>query len=53
MRVAFNPGYLGSGIDAIEEDKVRIEMSDPQRPVLVKGSSQDDFVYLLMPIRVS
>lgn len=53
MRVAFNPTYLSNGIDAVEDARVRIELADPQRPVLVRGGEDAAFVYLLMPIRVS
>lgn len=53
MRVAFNAGYLEAGVSAVDGDAVRIELSDPQRPALVRGESGRDFLYLLMPIRVS
>jgi DNA polymerase-3 subunit beta len=53
MRVAFNATYLENGVDAVEGDTVRIELSEAQRPVLVRASREDPFVYLLMPIRVS
>lgn len=53
MRVAFNPAYLENGVDAVGTDTVRLELSDAQRPVLVRGPGAEEFVYLLMPIRVS
>lgn len=53
MRVAFNPAYLENGVEAVETETVRLEFSDPQRPVLVRGKDEGGFVYLLMPIRVS
>jgi DNA polymerase-3 subunit beta len=53
MRAAFNPTYLETGIAATESDDVVIEFSDSQRPALVHAPEDRDFLYLLMPIRVS
>lgn len=53
MRAAFNPAYLETGIAATESEDVVIEFSDPQRPALVHAPGDRDFIYLLMPIRVS
>lgn len=53
MRVAFNPQYLEAGVDAVEGERARIELSDPQRPAVVRAPEGEDFTYLLMPIRVS
>ncbi|MGH2757943.1 MAG: DNA polymerase III subunit beta [Actinomycetota bacterium] len=53
MRTAFNPTYLEAGIAATEGEEVVIEFSDPQRPALVHAPGDREFLYLLMPIRVS
>jgi DNA polymerase-3 subunit beta len=53
IRTAFNPSYLETGIAATETDEVVIEFSDPQRPALIHSPGDRDFLYLLMPIRVS
>jgi DNA polymerase-3 subunit beta len=53
MRTAFNASYLEAGIAATEGEEVVIELSDPQRPALVHAPGDRDFLYLLMPIRVS
>lgn len=53
MRVAFNAGYLETGVVAVEGDDVQIELADAQRPVLVHAPGDRAYVYLLMPIRVS
>jgi DNA polymerase-3 subunit beta len=52
MRVAFNPAYLQGGVEAVEDERVRIELADAQRPCLVRGAAADRFVYLLMPVRI-
>jgi DNA polymerase-3 subunit beta len=53
MRAAFNATYLETGIGATDGDEVVIDMSDPQRPALIHAPDDRQFLYLLMPIRVS
>jgi DNA polymerase III subunit beta len=53
MRVAFNPSYLEAGISATTTDDVVMDLTDPQRPVLIHEPDDQEFLYLLMPIRVS
>lgn len=53
MLVGFNPDYLMSGVDAIDADEVTISMRDPVKAVVLNGVGKDDYLYLLMPLRVS
>jgi len=52
MTVAFNPDYLSSGVDAVSGDEVAITFSDPMRPAVLRGVGHEDYLYLLMPVRV-
>lgn len=52
MTVAFNPDYLMAGIDAIDSDDVTLATMDPMKPAVLRGVGQDDYLYLLMPVRV-
>jgi DNA polymerase III subunit beta len=52
MTVAFNPDYLAAGIDAIDSDDVTLATMDPMKPAVLRGVGQDDYLYLLMPVRV-
>lgn len=52
MTVAFNPEYLASGIDAVEGDEVTLSTLDPMKPAVLRGVGHDDYLYLLMPVRV-
>jgi DNA polymerase-3 subunit beta len=52
MTVAFNPDYLAAGIDAINSDDVTLATMDPMKPAVLRGVGQDDYLYLLMPVRV-
>jgi len=58
MTVAFNPDFLLEGIEAIPGDEVVLETLDALKPATLKPvtASTDggtDFLYLLMPVRVS
>jgi len=53
MTIAFNPDYLLDGLDAARGDEVRIETIGDNKPAVLRGSEAEDFLYLLMPVRVS
>jgi DNA polymerase-3 subunit beta len=52
MTVAFNPDYLAAGIDAVEGSDVTLSTLDPMKPAVIRGVGHDDYLYLLMPVRV-
>jgi len=52
MTIAFNTRYLMDGVNAVQDEKVVIETSDPLKPGLLLGSDSRDFQYLLMPVRL-
>jgi len=51
--IAFNPSYLIDGVEAVLGDEVIVETADGTRAATVRGAEEDDFRYLLMPVRVS
>ena len=51
--VAFNPDFLIDGLQAISSDDVVVETLDTSKPAIVRASEGGDFLYLLMPVRVS
>lgn len=53
VRVGFNPTYLIDGLEALPAGDVLIEILDAMKPVTLKSSEKDDYLYLLMPVRVS
>ena len=52
VTIAFNTRYLTDGVNAVATDEVVIETSDPLKPGLISGAGDDDFRYLLMPVRL-
>ncbi|MDH5236562.1 MAG: DNA polymerase III subunit beta, partial [Acidimicrobiia bacterium] len=53
LTVAFNPDYLLQGIDVTGGDEVTLETVDELKPALLRMVGSDEFLYLLMPVRVS
>jgi DNA polymerase-3 subunit beta len=51
--VAFNPDYLQAGVEAATGDEVTLETVDALKPALLRSIDSTEFLYLLMPVRVS
>ena len=51
MTIAFNPGYLMEGVEAVVGDEVVIESTDAVKAAVVHGTDSPEFLYLLMPTR--
>ena len=52
MVVAFNPAYLVEAVEAAGGDEVVIQMVDSLKPAVIHPSEGDDYLHLLMPVRV-
>lgn len=52
MTVAFNADYLAAGVDAADADEVTLSAVDPMKPAVIRAVGRDDYLYLLMPVRV-
>jgi DNA polymerase-3 subunit beta len=52
VSIAFNPRYLQDGVTAIPGDAIRIRVIDSFKPSVIDGGDDDEFLYLLMPVRV-
>jgi DNA polymerase-3 subunit beta len=52
VTIAFNPRYLQDGVGAIPGDKIRIRVIDAFKPSVVDSGSDEEYLYLLMPVRV-
>jgi len=51
--IAFNPEFLLDGLGAISTEEVSLETLDTSKPAIVRSADGGDFLYLLMPVRVS
>jgi DNA polymerase-3 subunit beta len=53
LTVAFNSQFLLDGIDAAATDEVVVESIDPLKPAVMRATDSNDFLYLLMPVRIA
>ncbi len=53
LTVAFNPDYLIDGIEVTPGEEVTLQTVDALKPAVMRSAESDDFLYLLMPVRVS
>jgi DNA polymerase-3 subunit beta len=52
MEIGFNAEFLRDGLDSVDSDSVKFKLISPLRPAVLEGES-DDYVYLIMPIRLA
>ncbi len=53
LTVAFNAQFLLDGAQAVAGNEVVLEALDPLKPATLRAVDQADFMYLLMPVRIS
>jgi DNA polymerase III subunit beta len=59
ISIAFNPGYLIDGLNALDAAQARLSFTVPSRPAVISapadadGTGGEDYRYLLMPVRLS
>ncbi|MEZ5341164.1 MAG: DNA polymerase III subunit beta [Acidimicrobiales bacterium] len=53
LTVAFNPQYLLEGIEVTPGETVTLSTIDELKPVVLRADEVAEFLYLLMPVRVS
>lgn len=49
LAIGFNPGYLTDALRAVDENRVTLRMSEPNKPLLMEAGS---FRYVLMPVNL-
>lgn len=53
VKIAFNGQYLLDGLTAVSEEDVLIKLLDPLKPGLIQPAKSEEFLYLIMPVRLS
>ncbi|MGH2952876.1 MAG: DNA polymerase III subunit beta [Solirubrobacterales bacterium] len=53
LEIAFNPQFLIEGVESIESEELALQLSSPLRPGLLRPVGDEDFSYLVMPIRLN
>ena len=52
LEIGFNAEFLRDGVESIVGENVRLKLISPLRPAVLQGDG-DDFLYLIMPIRLA
>jgi DNA polymerase-3 subunit beta len=52
LEIGFNAEFLRDGLDSVDSPSVRFKLISPLRPAVLEGEG-DDYVYLIMPIRLA
>jgi DNA polymerase III subunit beta len=53
LEIGFNPEFVRDGLESIDSDEVVLKLISPLRPGLLEPAGDDDFRYLVMPIRLN
>jgi DNA polymerase III subunit beta len=53
LEIGFNAEFLRDGIDSVVGETVRFRLISPLRPCVLQAEGSDDFLYLIMPIRLA
>jgi DNA polymerase-3 subunit beta len=52
LSIAFNPEYVVEGLKAMGTEKVTLSLTTPTNPALFEPEGQEDYKYVIMPMRV-
>jgi DNA polymerase-3 subunit beta len=52
IKVMFNPRYFIETLNVIEEDKVKLNIINEEKPCLIQGESNDRYLSVIMPMRI-
>jgi len=52
MEIAFNANYLIDGLNSISEEEVLLELNNPLKPGILRPVDAQNFIYLVMPVRI-
>ena len=52
MEIAFNCGYFLEGLMMIKTEKTVMELQSPLHPGIIKAQAEQDYLYLVMPVRI-
>ncbi len=51
--VAFNPDYFKIGVQAAPGDEIVLHTADALKPAVIRSPVSEDYLYLIMPVRVT
>src|SRR6478752_4673578 len=52
LEIGFNAEFLRDGLESVDSESIKFKLISPLRPAVLEGET-DDYVYLIMPIRLA
>jgi DNA polymerase III subunit beta len=53
FEIGFNPEFLRDGLESLDSNEFVLKLISPVRPGLIESPDSADFIYLIMPIRLT
>jgi DNA polymerase-3 subunit beta len=53
LEIGFNAEFLRDGVESVQGETIRMRLISPLRPCVLQAEGADDFLYLIMPIRLA
>jgi DNA polymerase III subunit beta len=53
LEIGFNAEFLRDGVESVTGETIRMRLISPLRPCVLQAEGADDFLYLIMPIRLA
>jgi DNA polymerase-3 subunit beta len=53
LEIGFNAEFLRDGVESVTGETIRFRLISPLRPCVLQAEGSDDFLYLIMPIRLA
>jgi DNA polymerase-3 subunit beta len=53
LEIGFNAEFLRDGVESVGDETIRMRLISPLRPCVLQSEADDDFLYLIMPIRLA
>ncbi|HLH68771.1 MAG TPA: DNA polymerase III subunit beta, partial [Candidatus Dormibacteraeota bacterium] len=53
LQIAFNARYLSDALGVIDCERVELRFDGPLSPGLIKPPGAEDYLYVIMPVRVA
>lgn len=52
VEIGFNSHYVNEGLSVVDSDQVSLEIQGPLKPGIMKGVGEENYLYLVMPVRI-
>jgi DNA polymerase-3 subunit beta len=51
LDISVNVRYMQEVLQRMDNEEVRLEMSGPLKPIIIRGADEETYQYLLMPVQ--